>query len=145
LGVPVDVAHALADAPVADALAAVALAAVALVEVDSVAVGEVDGAKWRTVSTDREAQVPDNGNRGPTVRIRRTGVTGRDLVLTDEFLSRKGSVPRRELEAVLVRFVAPVLKEEVTRSLRRISQESGECTTDITDGADAGKDADECV
>ena len=68
------------------------------------------------------------------VRIRRTGVTPSELVLTDDILSRKENGRLRALEAVLVRFVAPVLWEEVTRNQPKILLESDVCTTGNIDG-----------
>ena len=67
------------------------------------------------------------------VRIRRTGVTPSELVLTDDILSRKENGRLRALEAVLVRFVAPVLQEEVTRNQLKILPESDGSTTESID------------
>jgi hypothetical protein len=63
------------------------------------------------------------------VRIHRTGATPSDLVLTDDILSRKGSGQHRELEAALVRFVAPVLQEPDIQKLVRTWHELDARTT----------------
>jgi hypothetical protein len=97
----------------------------------------VDAAKsliWPSVSIDQAELEHESGNHGPMVRIHRTGAIPADLIVTDASLLRKGSDQLRDLEAVLARFVAPVLQEEDIQNLIRISLGSGESTTEPTKG-----------
>jgi hypothetical protein len=117
---------------VAVALVVAALAGVVAL-VAAVEVG-VDADKWLSVLTDLEAQAHANGNHGPMVRIRRTGATESVLVRTGEFPLKKGSDQLRELEAVLVRYVEPVLQEADIQKLVKTLHESAEFTTEPTTG-----------